>query len=193
MTTIENQRALDPIIDGLVKRLRAIECTQDDLQYTVERILNEAARGDEDRRLDDGGAVMARVMGSFTARLTRKEMTAKNFQVQAENAAKMKIPGGWVCGSMPEDRDTEHMFSTSGLDPNQLCCGSQDTIREIGDAIRKEVTDGNIKLPDTDVTNALTDEQIAQVKAMRDVSLVKPDPGTGKARGADSEGRNEAQ
>jgi hypothetical protein len=177
MTTIENQRALDPIIDGLVKRLRAIECKPDDLKHVVTRILKEAMDGAEYQRIVELSEQAAGLTRDFQSRFNElfgidlevpnpfvpciggqgtehiPVRTFKNFQLQAENAAK------------------------------GCCCGSQETIREVGDAIRKEVTAGNIKLvADTHevVTNALTAEQIATVKAMRDVPPVKPDPGTGK-------------
>lgn len=146
MTTIENQRALDPIIDGLVKRLRSINCTNADLKHTLERIVNETSPGDEPE------PYVQVCGGQGTEHAT---VRCKNFQVQAENAAK------------------------------GCCCGSQDTVREIGDAIRKEVTAGSIKLPDTDITEALTDEQIAAVKKYRGENIiVKSVPLSDKAQKA---------
>lgn len=41
---VGNRMALDPIIDGLVKRLRSIECRPGDCNYTVTRIVLEALR-----------------------------------------------------------------------------------------------------------------------------------------------------
>lgn len=42
--SIGNRMALDPIIDGLVKRLRMIECRPGDCNYTVTRVVLEALR-----------------------------------------------------------------------------------------------------------------------------------------------------
>lgn len=45
--SIGNRMALDPIIDGLVKRLRAIECRPGDLNYTVTRLVLETLNEDD--------------------------------------------------------------------------------------------------------------------------------------------------
>lgn len=51
--SIGNRMALDPIIDGLVKRLGAIECRPGDLNYVVTRLVLETLNHDDYHSLSD--------------------------------------------------------------------------------------------------------------------------------------------
>lgn len=86
--SIGNRMALDPIIDGLVKRLRAIECRPGDLNYVVTRLVLETLNEDDYHSLsscvgvlrDAADEIQRRLLGPYEDKAIKRNGDLLAFQ-----------------------------------------------------------------------------------------------------------------
>lgn len=76
--SIENQRALDTIIEGLIKRIGQVDGGNDVLQYVVVRLVSETTDKNEIERLSNGADVLLAVCDELRCRLLTGYEKAKS-------------------------------------------------------------------------------------------------------------------
>lgn len=127
MITIENQRAIDPILDGLIKRIGHVDGGNVVLRYVIARLVLETTDETACERLLNGTEVLLAVCNKLQRRLF--------VAYEKEKATSLHQTGGRTFRNFAVQAD-------GAFDLNKLCCGRQHITEALTDeqiaAVEKE-------------------------------------------------------